>query len=170
MKCKFFQSFLYVAMVACVSGLQIRPPTSPLQNIAVFDPSNYEGGLEPSFYRESELKHGRLAMMGTVLFPLLEHTQGTLGINAFQSLSDNVQLSVVYTMFACEFYTMLIGWENPVVKAFTLKENYQPGDFEFPWNKLNGDVMDKELNNGRLAMIGMLGMMVQELVTQQPLF
>jgi hypothetical protein len=30
--------------------------------------------------------------------------------------------------------------------------------------------MDKELNNGRLAMIGVLGMMVQELVTHQQLF
>jgi hypothetical protein len=30
--------------------------------------------------------------------------------------------------------------------------------------------MDSELNHGRLAMLGVLGMMAQELVTQQPLF
>jgi hypothetical protein len=33
-----------------------------------------------------------------------------------------------------------------------------------------GDSMDKELNNGRLAMVAMLGMMAQELVTHQRLF
>jgi hypothetical protein len=161
--------FLLLSLVG-VHALQIRPPTAPLQNIQVFDPSNYAGGLEPSFYRESELKHGRLAMVGTLLLPLLEQTHG-LGIHAFQTLSDTTQLSVVCAMFASEFYSMSIGWENPTKKAFALKPDYQPGDLKFGvWNPEDGDLMDKELNHGRLAMIGMLGMMAQELVTQQPLF
>jgi hypothetical protein len=70
-----------------------------------------------------------------------------------------------------EFYTMLIGWQNPLKKAFSLNPDYQPGDYKLGlWNPSDGDLMDKELNNGRLAMIAMLGMMVQELVTQAPLF
>jgi len=157
--------------MTCVSALQvIRPPTAPLQNVPMFNPSNYEGGLDISFYRESELKHGRLAMVGTLLLPLLEQTHG-LGIDAFQTLPDATQLYVVYAMMMSEFYSMCIGWENPTVKAFSLKSNYQPGDYKLGrWNPEDGDLMDKELNNGRLAMIAMLGMMVQELVTHHPLF
>ena len=31
-------------------------------------------------------------------------------------------------MFISEFTSMLKGWENPLVKPFTLKDDYQPGD------------------------------------------
>jgi len=76
-------------------------------------------------------------------------------------------------MFIGEFSSMIRGWENPSVKLFRLKEDYQPGDFglTFGVNEASlGEKMDKELNNGTLAMIGILGMMAQELVTQQQLF
>jgi light-harvesting complex I chlorophyll a/b binding protein 1 len=76
-------------------------------------------------------------------------------------------------MFISEFSSMIRGWESPTVKLFSLKENYQPGDFGLTFGvneETMGNKMDKELNNGRLAMIGILGMMVQELVTQQQLF
>jgi len=162
-----------MTIVAMASGLPIiRPPTAPLQNIPIFDPINYSPGLEPSFYREAELKHGRLAMIGTLMLPLLEHTHSLgLGINAFEHLPDKTQLAIIVAMFQSEFYSMLKGWDDPLKNAFHLKPNYQPGDFGTGlWDPKDGDLMDKELNNGRLAMIGMLGMMVQELVTQQPLF
>ena len=47
-------------------------------------------------------------------------------------------------------------------------QDYQPGDFGLGiWDRTNVDLMDKELNNGRLATIAVLGFIVQELVTGQ---
>jgi len=84
-----------MSIVTMATGFQntkhipvIRPPTAPLQNIPIFDPLIYSPGLETNFYRESELKHGRLAMVGTILLPLLEHSVGGLGINAFEALPN----------------------------------------------------------------------------------
>ena len=59
------------------------------------------------------------------------------------------------------------------MKPFALKDDYQPGDFGLTFGVTDadlGDKLDKELNNGRLAMFGILGMITQELVTNQPIF
>lgn len=144
----------------------IRGPTPPFENPPFLPPN-----MSPSFLREAELKHSRLAMVSVVTFPILEHFTPGLGIDAFQTLPDLVQLSFVQLMFLSEFTSMNRGWRNPLEAPFTLNDNYQPGDLGFGlWNASMGVNMDKELNNGRLAMVGMLGMMVQELVTHQRLF
>jgi len=144
----------------------IRDPTAPLERPPFLPP-----GMQPSFLREAELKHSRLAMVSVVAFPFLEHYSSGLRIDAFQQLPDLVQLGVVQLMFISEFTSMIRGWRNPLDAPFTLNDNYQPGDLGFGlWNPSMGDNMDKELNNGRLAMIAMLGMMAQELVTHQRLF
>jgi len=152
----------------------IRPPTAPLENVDLFDMNVVGKDVQPAFLREAELKHGRLAMLAAVVIPTTEVLYGGLGINQFQSLPDSFQDYLVMLMYVAEFASMFRGWENPLVKPFVLKSDYQPGDLGFGlWNRndeVDGELMDKELNNGRLAMIGVLGMMIQELVTHQPLF
>ena len=152
----------------------IRTATEPLKNVPIFDPSVVSKNIQPSFIRESELKHGRLAMVVAIALPVMEQFSDVLGINQFQNLPVPLQLGFTSVMFVSEFTSMLKGWEDPSVKLFRLKEDYQPGDLGFgvwsPEDPNIGSLMDKELNNGRLAMIGILGMMVQELVTHQQLF
>jgi light-harvesting complex I chlorophyll a/b binding protein 1 len=150
----------------------IREATAPLKNLDLFDQSVVAKDVSPVFMREAELKHGRLAMIASILLPLTEQFSDNLGIHFFQDHPEFVELGLSF-MFVSEFSSMIRGWENPLVKPFALKEDYQPGDFglTFGVNEASmGDQMDKELNNGRLAMIGILGMMAQELVTQQQLF
>ena len=110
-------------------------------------------------------------MLATVIIPNIEFNPTDLGINVFQNQPLGFQLMFLALMFNFEFTTMIKGWEDPTKKPFKLKDDYQPGDLGFElWNKDDGVLMDMELNHGRLAMFGALGMIVQELVTHKPLF
>jgi light-harvesting complex I chlorophyll a/b binding protein 1 len=164
--------FSSISALNIVNKPLIRGPTAPLENLAIFDKDVAAKDIPIVFLREAELKHSRLAMIAAVILPLSEQFSNNLGINFFQNNPQYITLGLSF-MFISEFSSMIRGWENPNVKLFSLKEDYQPGDFglTFGVNEESiGDKMDKELNNGRLAMIGVLGMMVQELVTQQQIF
>ena len=179
MRCVSLSAMVVLSTTTSVSGFQdakikpdIRGPTAPFENVKLFDQYVFAKGVQPAYMREAELKHGRLAMVAALLLPLSEQFSDRLGINFFQENPEFV-VSGLSLMVLNEFTSMVYGWEDPLVKPFALKEDYQPGDLKFTLGvteETMGTQMDKELNNGRLAMIGVLGMMVQELVTHQQLF
>ena len=152
----------------------IRGVTAPFDNSPIFNQSVFAKNIDIAFLREAELKHGRIAMVTALILPTLEQFTDGLAINQFHLLPSEIQIGIVSTMFASEFGSMFRGWESPTKKLFSLKPDYQPGDLGFGLWKIDdesvGVKMDKELNNGRLALVGVIGMIAQELVTQQQLF
>ena len=160
--------------VNSVNSVIIKGDTPPL---GYFDPLGFSNKFEKydiQYLREAELKHGRYAMLASLFIPLSERFSNELGINQFSKLDNNIQLLTVGTIFLYEFSHMINGWKNPITNTFELKEDYQPGDIGLGLFKSDDEnsveLLNKELNNGRLAMIGVLGMIVQELVTHKQLF
>merc|ERR1719201_734435 len=155
-----------------------------------FDPMNLtpETAEEVMLFREAELAHGRVAMMGALGYLVQSHfapifdMEGAPVIRHLDIVlqSENGQLAstcLLFAIFFSEFYRARVGWVEPDVEMRTLREDYLPGDLGFdPLNLKPKDeagllaMQNKELNNGRLAMIAIAGMTVDELVTGQQAF
>jgi len=173
-----YKLFSFFLLCATSAGFVFEGSTKPL---GYFDPLGFskEGDLaKQQFYREAELKHGRLGMVSAVTIPLIEKMTHQSALHNFDELPVLMQLGVTGLMFSSEFASMLQGWKNPFESkenVFRLNEDYQPGDLGFSLDDdLTSDkgkeLLNKELNNGRLAMIASAGMMAQELATNQPIF
>jgi light-harvesting complex I chlorophyll a/b binding protein 1 len=168
--------------------------TSPISN---FDPLGFTKDaslLKVKQLREAETQHGRVAMLAVLgLFvteqpiefhPLFEMYNKDIG-PAIRHLDEvRAVTPVFFELFAVaigalELWRALIGWEVPVegVKFQDLKNNYYPGDIGFDPLGLKPDntadflaMSTKEINNGRLAMLGVAGMVAQELVNGKEIF
>jgi hypothetical protein len=140
------------------------------------------------FYREVELKHGRVGMLASLgllvgerFHPLFGGDIDAPAYLAFQQTP--LQEFWYYVVFAIAFL------ETVSVKTFDrkaekdtgipwqIKLDHKPGDFGFdplglkPKDALALQAMQtKELNNGRLGMLAAAGMMAQELATGHKLF
>mmetsp|Transcript_12589 Transcript_12589/g.22631 ORF Transcript_12589/g.22631 Transcript_12589/m.22631 type:complete len:262 (+) Transcript_12589:83-868(+) len=165
--------------------------------LGYFDPAGFTLEASPDLirtYREAELKHGRIAMLATLGFVVGEKFHPLFGGNldgASLLLAKDPelldQISVIgwscfgLALFAIEAISALTVFNFPFGSIGG--GDYEPGDIFAPF----GGTFDplglkpsdpgefkvmqtKELNNGRLAMLAIMGMVLQEWKTGQPLF
>ncbi|CAL53934.1 Chlorophyll A-B binding protein, plant [Ostreococcus tauri] len=135
-------------------------------------------------YREAEVAHSRVCMLATVGFLVGEQVEGSSflfdaqvtgpAVNHFQQVPLPFWFAIGSVIAIAESARVQAGWQDPGQsdKLFLLKDGYTPGDLSFdPLGLGNGKSAEeldalrlKELNNGRLAMIAISGMVAQELV------
>jgi len=141
------------------------------------------------YFREAELKHGRICMLATVGIYVGERFHPLFGgdIDAFSVSTDLFSAPALGPFWAAilvaaggiEIFTSSGRWEGTQAQGFTpeLVEGVVPGDFGFDPLGLQKNLDEKEftlrrnqeLLHGRLAMISAAGMIAQELLTQKTL-
>merc|ERR1719238_2342221 len=156
--------------------------------LGFFDPMGFskdasEGKIR--FYREVELKHGRVAMLAALGFPLAEQFHplfgGSIDVPSYIAFQETPLQTfwpgVVFLISIAEVFSVFT-FQNPAgSQPWTISLDHTPGDLGFDPLGLKptdaaelAEMQTKELNNGRLAMIGIAGMVVQELVSADKLF
>lgn len=159
-----------------------------------FDPIGFSADISDGrkrFYREVELKHGRLAMLAALGFLVGEQFHPLFGgdidvpsLMAFQETVSRLPIpsSYIYPIIALaiaipEVFSVFTFNSPAGGEPWSIKEDHEAGNLGFdPLNLKPTDAAEmkemqtKELNNGRLAMLGVAGMIAQELVTGQKLF
>merc|ERR1712048_224617 len=161
--------------------------TAPL---GFFDPLGFcadcsEGKL--CFYREVEVKHGRVAMLASVGFLVGEQFHPLFGGNinvpsyiAFQQTPlQTFWPAVLIAVALPEMFSVSTfnpPWARPA-EGWTMRPDHEPGNLGFDPLGLKPkdpkqylDMQNKELNNGRLAMIAAAGMIAQEVATGKKVF
>jgi len=169
-----------------------------LEPVKDFDPLGFakDADLQTMLqYREAELQHGRVAMLAAVgmlvteepieFHPLFKAGAESIGpairhLDYVRAVSPGFFELLAVFIGAFELNRALTGWTNPAYvwsenKVF--KDDYYPGDVKFDPLGLKPEdpseffeMQNKELQNGRLAMLGVAGMVVQELLSGKEIF
>jgi hypothetical protein len=168
---------------------------APIEN---FDPAGFADGADLETmknYREAETQHGRIAMLAVVgllvteepieFHPLFEAFNKDIGpairhLDEVRAVSPFFFEALAVAIGVIETSRALVGWTNPdevLGTKRTLKSSYYPGDIKFDPLTLKpsdaeefAEMSTKELQNGRLAMLGIAGLVAQELVNGKEIF
>lgn len=212
-----FKAAILLAIIAvCADAFMVTTSRKSQSSLNVFSPKQEAGisgpfgyfdpfSLAPSDgttfkrYKESELKHGRVAMLaflGIVAGELIPNGfDGRISgpaINQFQQAADIIPAftqNVIGFILAVEGFNIVKGWQSAEENESSpdydknyptlagLKAAYVNGDLKFdPLGLKPKDaagfksMQTKEINNGRLAMLAVAGIVAQELVTESSIF
>jgi hypothetical protein len=149
-----------------------------------WDPANLLGGASKDQvyrYREAEITHCRVGMLASAGFLVQEtfhplfSADGGPAIEQIPKLPPALWFLMTLGIGVCEARRIQKGWANPyegMENVQALKPDYYPGDLGFdPLGLKPSDpaefrrMQERELSNGRLAMLAAAGFLAQEAVT-----
>lgn len=152
--------------------------TSPTFNYELFDPLDLANEETFASYRESELKHGRVAMLAVIgnVVPdlyreqIVPHVKLSKSYNiSFQDVPCGLKALSTVPLFGWFQILVFIGFlETNVFVQKDIKDmpgDYSTGYFGLRDKARNERSLRSELENGRLAMIAFLGQVFAELAT-----
>mmetsp|Transcript_27635 Transcript_27635/g.46779 ORF Transcript_27635/g.46779 Transcript_27635/m.46779 type:complete len:231 (-) Transcript_27635:46-738(-) len=162
-----------------------------LAPVGLFDPLGFAEKADEATlkrYREAEVTHGRVAMLAVIGFLVGEAVEGSSFL--FDASISGPAIShpgqvpggwdalIIAGIGFAELQRAKTGWVDPADVKFdqagALNSDYYPGDIGFdplglkPTNAKDfANMQTKEIQNGRLAMLGWAGMCSQELVNHR---
>merc|ERR1740138_1261274 len=137
------------------------------------------------FYREVELKHGRVGMLAALGFVVGENFHPLFGGDidvpsylAFQQTPlQTFWPAVVLAIAIPEIYSVMSFNEVPGGQPWSINDEHESGNFGFDPMELKPKdpeelkkMQTDELTNGRLGMIAAAGMIAQEMMTHDKIF
>merc|ERR1712025_1128380 len=166
------------------------------EDLSFWDPMGFcsqngitEGKIK--FYREVELKHGRVGMLAALGFLVGENFHplfgGDIDVPSYLAFQQTplqtfwpavvfaIAIPEIFSVFTFETPALFTGpLDTKAGDTWSIRADHEPGDLGFDPLGLKPtdaaelkEMQTKEINNGRLAMIAAAGMIAQEVATGQ---